>query len=99
MLSDAALTSKSNNIRQLFAIILTSYSSQAHTLREKYGYCMIKVILHRIRQTDQCQNIVYTLGMCNEALLLIEYLFVSISNLPLNYYGMPSPDRPASRSQ
>ncbi|CAF4889544.1 unnamed protein product [Pieris macdunnoughi] len=32
--------------------------------------------------------------MYNEALVLIEDLCVLITNLPLNHYGMPSPDRP-----
>ncbi|XP_029172028.1 uncharacterized protein LOC114941268 [Nylanderia fulva] len=96
-LADAALTSTPNNIRQLFAIILTTcYPSQAHTLWEKYKNCMTEDILHRIRQTDQCQNIDYTPEMYNEALVLIEDLCVLISNLPLNHYGMPSPARPAA---
>ncbi|XP_055924554.1 uncharacterized protein LOC129956648 [Argiope bruennichi] len=47
-------------------------------------------------QTDQCQNIDYTPEMYNEALVLIEDLCVLISNLPLNHYRMPSPDRPAT---
>ncbi|XP_055924693.1 uncharacterized protein LOC129956776 [Argiope bruennichi] len=96
-LADAALTTTANNIRQLFAIILkTCYPSQAQTLWEKYKNCMTEDILHRIRQTDQCQNIDYTPQMYNEALVLIEDLCVLISNLPLNHYGMPSPDRPAT---
>ncbi|XP_044591741.1 ATP-dependent DNA helicase pif1-like [Cotesia glomerata] len=86
-----------NNIRQLFAIILTTcYPSQAQTLWEKYKNCMTEDILHRIRQTDQCQNIDYTPEMYNEALVLIEDLCVLISNLPLNHYGMPSRNRPAT---
>ncbi|XP_044591997.1 uncharacterized protein LOC123270124 [Cotesia glomerata] len=68
-LADAALTSMPNNIRQLFAIILTTcYPSQAQTLWKKYKNCMTEDILHRIRQTDQCQNIDYTPEMYNEAL-------------------------------
>ncbi|GFV59955.1 ATP-dependent DNA helicase [Trichonephila clavipes] len=96
-LADAALTSTQNNIRQLFAIILTTcYPSQAQTLWEKYKNCMTEDILHRIRQTNQSQNIDYTPEMYNEALVLIEDLCVLISNLPLNHYGMPSPNRPAT---
>ncbi|GFW18532.1 ATP-dependent DNA helicase [Trichonephila clavipes] len=96
-LADAALTSTPNNIRQLFAIILTTcYPSQAQTLWEKYKNCMTEDILHRIRQTNQSQNIDYTPEMYNEALVLIEDLCVLISNLPLNHYGMPSPNRPAT---
>ncbi|CAB3244804.1 unnamed protein product [Arctia plantaginis] len=96
-LADAALTSTPNNIRQLFAIILTTcYPSQAQSLWEKYKNCMTEDILHRIRQTNQCQNIDYTPEMYNETLVLIEDLCVLISNLPLNHYGMPSPNRPAT---
>ncbi|GFU47736.1 ATP-dependent DNA helicase [Trichonephila clavipes] len=96
-LADAALTSTPNNIRQLFAIILTTcYPSQAQTLWEKYKNCMTEDILHQIRQTNQSQNIDYTPEMYNEALVLIEDLCVLISNLPLNHYGMPSPNRPAT---
>ncbi|CAB3260749.1 unnamed protein product [Arctia plantaginis] len=96
-LADAALTSTPNNIRQLFAIILTTcYPSQAQTLWEKYKNCMTEDILHRIRQTNQCQNIDYTPEMYNEALVLIEDVCVLISNLPLNHCGMPSPNRPAT---
>ncbi|XP_039483119.1 uncharacterized protein LOC120446291 isoform X2 [Drosophila santomea] len=96
-LADAALTSTPNNIRQLFAIILTTcYPSQAQTLWEKYKNCMTEDILHRMRQTNQCQNIDYTPEMYNEALVFIEDLCVLISNLPLNHYGMPSPNRPAT---
>ncbi|CAB3241119.1 unnamed protein product [Arctia plantaginis] len=99
-LADAALTSTPNNIRQLFALILTTcYPSQAQTLWEKYKNCMTEDILHRIRQTNQCQNIDYTPEMYNEALVLIEDLCVLISNLPLNHYGMPSPNRPATDLQ
>ncbi|XP_025194300.1 uncharacterized protein LOC112593923 [Melanaphis sacchari] len=76
-LADAALTSTPNNIRQLFAIILTTcYPSQAQTLWEKYKNCMTDDILHRIRQINQCQNIDYTPEMYNEALVLIEDLCV-----------------------
>ncbi|GFV79732.1 uncharacterized protein TNCV_1725571 [Trichonephila clavipes] len=57
---------------------------------------MTEDILHRIRQTNQSQNIDYTPEMYNEALVLIEDLCVLISNLPLNHYGMPSPNRPAT---
>ncbi|GFW48878.1 uncharacterized protein TNCV_3900761 [Trichonephila clavipes] len=96
-LTDAAFTSTPNNIRQLFAIILTTcYPSQAQTLWKKYKNCMTEDILHRIRQTNQSQNIDYTPEMYNEALVLIEDLCVLISNLPLNHYGMPSPNRPAT---
>lgn len=44
-------------------------------------------MLYRIRQTDERNN---------EALVLIENLSVLNSNLALNYYGMPSHDRPAN---
>ncbi|XP_063980943.1 uncharacterized protein LOC135164482 [Diachasmimorpha longicaudata] len=52
-LADAVLTSTPNNIRQLFAIILTTcYPSQAQTLWEKYKNWMTEDILHRNRQIN-----------------------------------------------
>ena len=96
-LADAALTSMPNSIRQLFAIILTTcYPTQSSTLWEKYKNYMTEDILHRVKQTNQCLNMDFTPEMYNEALVLIEDLCVSISNLPLNHFGMPSPDRPAT---
>ncbi|XP_063993665.1 uncharacterized protein LOC135171207 [Diachasmimorpha longicaudata] len=96
-LADAVLTSTPNNIRQLFAVILTTcYPSEAQTLWEKYKNWMTEDILQRNRQTDQCQNIDYTPEMYNEVLVLIEDLCVVIPNLPLNHYGMPPPNRPVT---
>lgn len=96
-LADAALTSTPNNIRQLFAIILTTCCpTQSSTLWEKYKNYMTEDILHRIRRTNQCPNLDFTPEMYNEALVLIEDLCILISNLPLSHYGMPSPDRPAA---
>lgn len=96
-LADAALTSTPNNIRQLFAIILTTcFPTQSSTLWEKYKNYMTEDILHRIRRTNQCPNLDFTPEMYNEALVLIEDLCILISNLPLSHYGMSSPDRPAA---
>jgi len=96
-LADAALTSTPNNIRQLFAIILTTcFPTQSSTLWEKYKNYMTEDILHRIRRTNQCPNLDFTPEMYNEALVLIEDLCILISNLPLSHYGMTSPDRPAA---
>lgn len=96
-LADAALTSTPNNIRQLFAIILTTcFPTQSSTLWEKYKNYMTEDILHRIRRTNQCSNLDFTPDMYNEALVLIEDLCILISNLPLSHYGMSSPDRPAA---
>ncbi|XP_054710754.1 uncharacterized protein LOC129220340 [Uloborus diversus] len=96
-LADAALTSTPNNIRQLFAIILTTcYPTQSLALREKYKNYMTDNILHRVKQIKQCPNLDFTPYMHNEALVLIEDLCILISHLPLSHYGMPSPDRLAT---
>lgn len=96
-LADAALISTPNNIRQLFAIILTTcFSTQSSILWEKYNNYMTEDILHRIRRTNQCPNLDFIPEMCNEALVLIEDLCILISNLPLSHYGMSSPDRSAA---
>ncbi|XP_054719193.1 uncharacterized protein LOC129228538 [Uloborus diversus] len=96
-LADAALTSTPNNIRQLFAIILTTcYPTQPLALWEKYKNYMTEDILHRVKQIKQCPNLEFTPYMYNEALVLIEDLCILISHLPLSHYGMPSPDRLAT---
>jgi len=96
-LADTAFASTPNNIRQLFAIILTTcYPTQASALWEKYKNFMTEDILHRIRQTYQSQNIIYTSEMYNEALVLIEDLCIQISNFPLTHYGIPATNRPGT---
>ncbi|GFQ84634.1 uncharacterized protein TNCT_429421 [Trichonephila clavata] len=96
-LAESALTSIPHVIRQLFAIILTTcYPTQSSSLWGKYKNYMTEDILHRVKQTNQSSNIDYIPEMYNEALVLIEDLCILISNLPLNHYGMPSPDRPAT---
>jgi hypothetical protein len=95
-LADAALTSTPNSIRQLFAIILTCYPTQSSTLWEKYKNYMTEDILNRVKQANQCSNLNFTTDMYNEALVMLEDLGILISHFPLNHYGMPSPNRPAT---
>ena len=88
----------------LFAFIASEYSRTnifrifANSKRSsvKYKNYMTEDILHRIRRTNQCPNVDFTSEMYNEALVLIEDLYILISNLPLSQYGMLSPDRPAA---
>jgi hypothetical protein len=81
ILADAALTSTSNSIRQLFAIILmTCNPAKSSTPWEKYKNYMTEDILHRVKQTNQCSNMNFTQQMYNEAQILIEDLCILISN-------------------
>lgn len=67
-----SLTSTPNNIRQLFAIILTFYSTQSLTLWEKYKNYMTKDILNRVRQKERWPTKDFTPEMYNEALLQVD---------------------------
>ncbi len=96
-LADAALSSSPSNIRQLFAIILTTcFPTQSSTLWEKYKNSMTEDILYRYKQINHCQNLDFTQDMYNEALIMIEDLCIMISNSSLSHYGIPSPNRPAT---
>ena len=95
--ADSALTAMPNSIRQLFAIILTTFHlTQSLTLWEKYKNYMSEDILYRVKQTKKCPSLDFTPEMYNEALVLIEVLCILISNLPLSHYDMPSPNLPAT---
>lgn len=95
-LADAALSSSPQQIRQLFSIILTTcFPSEASALWDKYKDSMSEDILHRIRITNQNQNIEFSAEIYNESLIMIEDICILISNMPLIHFGMPAPNRPA----
>ena len=96
-LADAVLSSSPNQIRQLFAILLTTcFPSQASVLWDKYKESMSDDILHRIRTADQDPNIDFSPEIYNEALIKLEDICILISNMPLIHFGMPTPTRPAT---
>ncbi|VDM97499.1 unnamed protein product, partial [Onchocerca ochengi] len=96
---DACNMSHPNQIRTLFAIILTASSpSSPAELWEKYKSYMAGDILHRIRSENSNMNIDFTAEIYNEALIMIEDLFLQIANKVLNQLGLPSPNRSAAAS-
>ena len=53
---------------------------------------MTEDILHQSKQTNQCSNLDFIPEIHNEALVLFQEICILILNLPLNHYGMPSPN-------
>lgn len=94
-LADAALSSSPHQIHHLFAILLTTcFPTHASDLWIKYKDSMSEDILHRIRTTNQDPNADFSPEIYNEALMKIEDICIFITNMPLNHFGMPSPNRP-----
>lgn len=94
-LADSALTSSPNQIRQLFAILLTiCFPTNPTELWEKYKDSMTEDILHRIRITNEDANLQFTPEMYNQTLVIIEDMCILITNELLINLGMPSPNRP-----
>ena len=96
-INDACTTSHPNQIRAMFAIILTACSPSSPTeLWEKYKSHMAEDILLRIRKESSNMNMNFTSEIYNEALIMIEDLCLQIANKLLNQLGMPSPNRSAA---
>ncbi|GFV15904.1 ATP-dependent DNA helicase [Trichonephila clavipes] len=94
-LADASNTARPQQIRTLFAIILTTYfPSNPKDLWEKYKDYMSEDILHRLRATNQNLDIQFTPNVYNEALILIEDICLTIANKALGQLGMPASNRP-----
>jgi len=93
-LAEAVLSSSPHQIRELFAILLTTcFPSEASALWDKYKDSMSEDILHRIRIANQDPNIDFSPEIYNESLIKIEDICILISNMPITYFGMPSPNR------
>ncbi|GFT37609.1 ATP-dependent DNA helicase [Trichonephila clavipes] len=96
-LADAWNTARPQQIRTLFAIILTTcFPSNPKDLWEKYKDYMSEDILHRLRAANQNPDIQFTPNVYNEALLLIEDICLTIANKALVQLGMPASNRPAN---
>lgn len=93
-LADASNTARPQQIRMLFAIILTICSpSNPKELWEKYKDFMSEDILHSLRETNRNFDIQFTPNVYNEALILIEDICLGIVNKPLVQLGMFAPTR------
>ncbi|GFW76494.1 ATP-dependent DNA helicase [Trichonephila clavipes] len=96
-LADASNTAQPQQIRTLFAIILTTcFRSNPKALWEKYKDYMSEDILHRLRAANQNPDIQFTPNVYNEALILIEDICLTIANKALVQLGMPASNRPAN---
>ncbi|GFX67502.1 ATP-dependent DNA helicase [Trichonephila clavipes] len=96
-LADASNTARPQQIRTLFAIILTTcFPSNPEDLWEKYKDYMSEDILHHLRAANQNPDIQFTPNVYNEALILIEDICLTIANKALVQLGMPASNRPAN---
>ena len=95
-LADASNTAQPQQIRTLFAIILTTcFPSNPKDLWEKYKDYMSEDILHRLHATNQNPDIQFTPNVYNEALVSIEDICLAIANKALVQLGMAVPNRSA----
>ncbi|GFV61162.1 ATP-dependent DNA helicase [Trichonephila clavipes] len=96
-LADAPNTARPQQIRTLFAIILTNcFPSNPKDLWEKYKDYMSEDILHRLRAANQNPDIQFTPNVYNESLILIEDICLTIANKAVVQLGMPASNRPAN---
>ncbi|GFY30226.1 ATP-dependent DNA helicase [Trichonephila clavipes] len=83
-LADASNTARPQQIRTLFAIILTTcFPSNPKDLWGKYKDYMSEDFLHRLRSANQNPVIQITPNVYNEALILIEDICLTIANKAL----------------
>ncbi|GFV04882.1 ATP-dependent DNA helicase [Trichonephila clavipes] len=96
-LADASNTARPQQIRTLFAIILTTcFPSNPKDLWEKYKDYMSEDILHRLRAANQNPDIQFTPNVYNEALILIEDICLTTANKALVQMGIPASNRPVN---
>ena len=94
-LADASVVAHPHQIRNLFAIILsTCFPSNPLELWTKYQDFLSEDILNRMRRSNHNPVIDFTPEIYNEALVMIEDLCLAIGNKALVQLGMPSPNRP-----
>jgi hypothetical protein len=94
-LQDASIVSFSHQIRMLFAIIIsTCFPSNPIELWNKYRDFMTEDFLIRMRQHTGNSDLIITLEMYNEALIVVEDMCLTIANKALVQLGMISPNRP-----
>ncbi|GBM81802.1 hypothetical protein AVEN_145968-1 [Araneus ventricosus] len=98
-INDVCNTAHPNQIRALFAIILTScFPSSPTELWERYRSHMAKDILHRVRLENGNMVMEFIEGIYNETLIYIEDKCLTIANKVLIQLGMPAPTRAATAS-
>ncbi|GFX96020.1 ATP-dependent DNA helicase [Trichonephila clavipes] len=93
-INDACNTAHPNQIRALFAIILTAcFPSSPTELWERYRSLMAEDILRRVRLENGNMAMEFTEVIYNETLINIEDKCLTIANKVLIQLGMPAPTR------
>ncbi|XP_054745504.1 ATP-dependent DNA helicase pif1-like [Anastrepha obliqua] len=94
-LRDASISSTPNQIRMLFAIIISKcFPSNPLELWNKYKDFMAEDILIRLQHRSNDPALLLPLEMYNEALIMIEDLSLTIANKALGQLGLTQPNRP-----
>ncbi|XP_017470385.1 PREDICTED: uncharacterized protein LOC108362062 [Rhagoletis zephyria] len=93
-LADASATGTPHQIRTLFSIIVaTCFPSDPLQLWQSYRDYMTEDILNRMRRISANQELLITLEMYNEALIIIEDMCLAVANKLLSQLGLPPPNR------
>ncbi|XP_036340118.1 uncharacterized protein LOC118749422 [Rhagoletis pomonella] len=93
-LHDASISAHPQQIRMLFAVILsTCMPSDPLELWNKYKHNIAEDILIRMRHHARNPDLLITLEMYNEALIIIEDMCLRIANKTLVQLGMTAPNR------
>lgn len=94
-LDDAIMCAPANQIRSLFAIIISMCNpSDPKDLWDKYKDNMSEDFLHRVRAATGDLNLGITDEIHNESLIAIEDICLLISGNLLYTLGIPAPNRP-----
>jgi hypothetical protein len=98
-INDACNTAHPNQIRALFAIILSAcFPSSPTDLWERYRSNMAQDSLHRVLLESSYMTMEFTEGIYNKELINIEDKWLAIANIVFSQLGMPSPTRAATTS-
>ncbi|GBP32214.1 hypothetical protein EVAR_27638_1 [Eumeta japonica] len=92
-LQEATLTASAEQIRELFAIILTTNPSNPKQLWDSFKRNMSDDILYQIRQANPELIIEFNDDIFNETLIRLEDKCLAINNQTLVEIGMPAPQR------
>jgi hypothetical protein len=91
-LREAELISLPEQIRNLFAVILTTCSpSNPYTLWEKFKEALSEDILANVRRENPTLEITFCPEIFNRALIILEHKCVAMVNKTLLQLGLPSP--------
>ncbi|UYV78791.1 hypothetical protein LAZ67_16002787 [Cordylochernes scorpioides] len=91
VLSEAASQSFPEQIRELFAILLTTCNpSNPHNLWEKYRESMSEDVLIKARRANPTLDINFSSDIFNEALLLLQNKCLAINDKTLSQLGLQS---------